>query len=110
MDRVFRLSLVAGLLLLAAGPASAAVTWREILRQPAEWYGSVEAGAIATSVLQYQTKEGGWPKNHDMTAPPDAAFLAETKFDHRAPTIDNDATSTELQFLARVASAQKSAP
>lgn len=110
MHRLFRWGLAAGLLFLAVGSTRAAVSWHEVLRQPAEWYGSVEAGAIATSVLQYQTKEGGWPKNHDMTAPPDAEFLAETKFDHRAPTIDNDATSTELQFLARVATVQNSAP
>lgn len=110
MHRVYRLGLVVGAWLIATGSARAAVTWREVLRQPSDWYGGVEAGAIATSVLQYQTKEGGWPKNHDMTAPPDAEFLAEAKFDHRAPTIDNNATSTELQFLARVASAQNSAP
>jgi PelA/Pel-15E family pectate lyase len=37
-----------------------------------------------------------------MTEPPDAAFLAETKFDQRAPTIDNDATYTQIRFLGRV--------
>jgi PelA/Pel-15E family pectate lyase len=41
-----------------------------------------------------------------MTAPPDAEFLAETKFDHRAPTIDNGATTSQVVFLSRVFAAQ----
>lgn len=40
-----------------------------------------------------------------MSAAPDAAFLAEAKFDHRAPTIDNNATTTQIELLARVATA-----
>jgi PelA/Pel-15E family pectate lyase len=84
----------------------AAVRWNAILQQPAEWYASAEARAVADSVLLYQTESGGWPKNTDMTAPPSAAFLAETAFDHRAATIDNSATTTQLQFLARVLAAR----
>jgi PelA/Pel-15E family pectate lyase len=57
---------------------------------------------VAASILQYQAPEGGWPKNIDMTAPPSADFLASTKMDHRAPTIDNGATTTQLAYLARV--------
>lgn len=90
--------------------AAAQVPWGDVLRQRPEWYGSAEAHVIAESVLQYQTREGGWPKNHDMTKPPDAAFLAETKHDHRAATIDNDATFTQIEFLARVATAQNDQP
>ncbi|MFT3830118.1 MAG: pectate lyase [Opitutaceae bacterium] len=89
---------------LAAGSLSSAVPWKEISRQPAEWYASAEARAVADSVRQYQTESGGWPKNRDMTAPPDAAFLAETAYDHRDPTIDNGATTTQIRFLAAVAS------
>lgn len=88
---------------LAAGSLSAAVTWQEINRQPAVWYATDEARAIAASIRQYQTESGGWPKNRDMTAPPTAAFLAETDRDHRAPTIDNGATYTQIRFLAAVA-------
>jgi PelA/Pel-15E family pectate lyase len=91
--------------LLAAGPLAAKVEWREINRQPAAWYATDEARAIASSVRQYQTESGGWTKNQDMTAPPDAAFLASTAMDHRAPTIDNGATTTQIRFLATVVSA-----
>lgn len=90
--------------------SQAAVKWREVLRQPDSWYASAEAGSIAKSVLLYQTESGGWPKNRDMTQPPDAAFLAETQYDHRAPTIDNDATTTQIQLLARVVTAHGDAP
>jgi PelA/Pel-15E family pectate lyase len=88
---------------------SGAVKWNQINRQPAAWYGTAEARAIADSVLRYQTEPGGWPKNRDMTEPPDVAFVAETKYDHRAPTIDNDATTTQIRFLACVATEQKEA-
>lgn len=83
----------------------AAVSWNAILRQPPEWYATAEARAVAASMIQYQTPAGGWSKNTDMTAPPSAEFLAETKFDHRAPTIDNGATSTQLVLLAHVIAA-----
>ena len=101
MKRAVALVLLAGL----PGVLSAAVSWTAVNRQPAAWYATDEARAIAASVVQYQTPEGGWPKNHDMTQPPTAEFLADTKFDHRAPTIDNDATTTQLELLARVLTA-----
>jgi PelA/Pel-15E family pectate lyase len=90
---------------LAAGGPAVALPWSKINRQPAAWYAMDEARAIAASIVQYQTAEGGWPKNTDMTAPPSAEFLADTKYDHRAPTIDNGATTTQLEFLARVITA-----
>jgi len=102
---ICRLLLTTVLVLAGAGVMLAAVQWNEVNRQPAEWYASAEARAVADSVLLYQTEASGWPKNRDMTAPPDAAFLAETKYDHRAPTIDNDATYTQIRFLARMVTA-----
>lgn len=88
--------------LVAAGPTPAAVRWSDINDQPAAWYAGAEASGIAASILQYQTPSGGWPKNTDMTLPPSAEFLANDKEDHRAPTIDNGATTTQMDFLARV--------
>ena len=85
-------------------PHAIKVAWRQVLQQPAPWYTSAEARAIAAAVRQYQTESGGWTKNQDMTAPPDAAFLASTAMDHRAPTIDNGATTTQIELLATVAS------
>ena len=89
-------------LLVVATTAGAAVRWHEVLKQPADWYAGAEARAVAGNVLLFQTESGGWPKNIDMTSPPSAEFLASTANDHRAPTIDNGATHTQLRFLARV--------
>ncbi len=100
-----RLRLLLVLLLTAGAAAEAAISWGEIHQQPAAWYAGAEARTLAASIIQYQTPAGGWPKNTDMTAPPSAAYLAETKFDHRAPTIDNDATFTQLRYLAQVITA-----
>ena len=101
--------LVALTLGLTAGlPAvTGAVRWNEINRQPADWYASPEARGIAASILQYQTKEGGWPKNTDMTKAPSAEFLASDKYDHRSPTFDNGGTLTQLRYLALFVTATK---
>lgn len=93
------------LLLLAPVALTGAVRWADILKQTPEWYAGAEARAIAGNVVQYQTTEGGWPKNTDMTQPPSVEFLASNKTDQRAPTIDNGATTTQLRFLARVLAA-----
>jgi PelA/Pel-15E family pectate lyase len=87
--------------LFAQASPTVAVRWADLLRQPAAWYGSAEARASADSVLAHQRTSGGWPKNTDMTKPPDPAVLADAA---RVPdsTIDNGATYTEIRFLATV--------
>ncbi|QYM77799.1 pectate lyase [Horticoccus luteus] len=92
------------LLLSLAAEARAAVAWRAVLRQPAAWYASAEARAVGESVLLYQTPSGGWPKNHDMTRPPGPAEFAD--HENVAPTIDNDATWTQIRLLARIDAGQ----
>ena len=102
-----RVPVLAGCFLSLALAAAGAVRWSEISRQPADWYAGPEARAVTASILQYQTKEGGWPKNTDMTKPPSPEFLANEKFDHRAPTIDNGGTTTQVRFLAQIVTATK---
>ncbi len=80
---------------------SGAVAWRHVLDQPPAWYASAEAAGIAAAVVAYQSPEGGWAKNTDMTAPPPASHGSGKPAD-RAPTIDNGATTTQLRYLARV--------
>ena len=90
------------------------------LDRDAAWYGGPEARAIADTIVSFQTPTGGWSKNQNRTGPkrlPGQRYSnnAETmevgtgSFD--APTdrfwtfvgsLDNDATTTEMQFLARV--------
>lgn len=90
-------------LILPGGSLAGAVAWRAVLTQPTPWYATAEALALADNVLLYQDPSGGWPKNRDMTLPP--AAQPPTK-ESAAPTIDNDATTTQLRLLARVLSAQ----
>jgi PelA/Pel-15E family pectate lyase len=98
-----RITIAACLLLLSAarGGAQPAVAWADVLAQPASWYATPAARAIADSVLRYQRESGGWPKDVDMTRPPRGPS-------QRSPadaTIDNGATTTQIRLLARIAAA-----
>lgn len=90
------------------------------LNKPAEWYASDEARHFADIVVSFQTPAGGWSKNINLTdhirkqgesfAPNNlSAHLSPGDFDtphdmkwNYVGTLDNDATTTEIRFLARV--------
>lgn len=94
------------------------------LNRPAEWYGSAEARRIADIVVSFQTPAGGWSKNlnlSDHVRKPGESFAPNNLSAHLSPgdfdtprdpnwnyvgTLDNDATTTELQFLASVIAAK----
>ncbi|KQV86422.1 pectate lyase [Pelomonas sp. Root1237] len=98
------------------------------LDKPAAWYAGDAALAVARNVLSFQTPAGGWGKNQPRDrAPrlPGQAFVADNNSKRATPgdfdlaqdaqwsyvgTIDNDATITEIRFLARVAAQQPGAP
>jgi PelA/Pel-15E family pectate lyase len=93
------------------------------LNKPTEWYGSGEAQHIADVIVSFQTPAGGWSKNLDMTGParlngqsyaPDNLNKHPSADDFDTPrdpgwnyvgTLDNDATTTEIRFLALAARA-----
>lgn len=95
------------------------------LEKPAAWYAGSEARRIANILVSFQTPAGGWCKNTDFTthrrapgemfgAEAGSLFQGTNDFDRPADarwsfvgTFDNDATITELRFLAKVISAQK---
>ena len=79
-------------------------TWRNILRQPSEWYGSKEAIRIADNVLLYQHKNGGWGKNINMASELDETEKAKVveKTKTTQTTIDNGASIIQINYLARV--------
>ncbi|MDQ6700533.1 MAG: pectate lyase, partial [Acidobacteriota bacterium] len=79
------------------------VGWRDAMRQPHEWYGSAEAIRIAANLLRYQNENGGWDKNIDMSLP-------VTGKPEGHSTIDNNATYTQMRFLARVYTATHRQP
>ena len=91
--------------------------------KPADWYATEDARRIARIIISFQTPAGGWSKNLNL------ADHLRAKGEHFAPnnlsqhltpgdfdtphdpawsyvgTLDNDATTTEIRFLARVATA-----
>jgi PelA/Pel-15E family pectate lyase len=93
------------------------------LNQPASWYGNNEARRIADIIISFQTPAGGWSKNLDLAQHPrapgesfapnnDSRYLRPADFDtyhdvhwNYVGTFDNDATITEMRFLAKVIAA-----
>lgn len=90
------------------------------LDRPAEWYGTAEARAVADAVVSFQTPAGGWSKNQDRSIKRlpgqrfsnDAETMEQNPANFDAPadrfwtfvgTLDNNATWTEMRYLAKVA-------
>jgi len=78
--------------------------WKEVATQmPAKWYGSVEAKRVAENILLSQKEIGGWEKNkayHQPFSESEKKHYTQDKAEMGA-TFDNDATITELRFLAK---------
>ena len=101
------------------------------LNRPAAWFATAEARRLADNVISFQTPAGGWSKNMnyadharqpgELFAPGNAAPAAVEAANARAGSVDNDkpadpswhyvgtfdnnATITQLRFLAAVAAA-----
>ncbi len=93
------------------------------LDQADSWYGQPDGRRIADIIVSFQTPAGGWSKNLDMTSSnraPGEAFAPDNNSlfiatnDNDTPwdahwnyvgTFDNDATITQLRFLARTVTA-----
>jgi PelA/Pel-15E family pectate lyase len=93
------------------------------LNRDAAWYGTAEARHVADVIVSFQTPAGGWSKNLDMSGAVRAPGQSYTTnnlsrypgvddFDspkdphwNYVGTLDNDATNTELHFLALVSGA-----
>lgn len=97
------------------------------LDHAAAWYASAKARHIADVIVSFQTPDGGWSKNLDLSGSPrlhGQSYAPDNSNKHPGPadfdapsnpnwnyvgTLDNDATTTELYFLARVADSAQSA-
>ena len=107
-----------GLSTVPEGPAEGRASSMPLDR-PSEWYAGREARAIADNIVSFQTPAGGWGKNQDRAAPVRRRGQSFVPIEHLPPmsegdiqsndkawryvgTIDNDATTTELRFLAKV--------
>lgn len=97
----------------ANDPTAPAIKWRDALKQKPDWYAGAEALRVADNLLLYQREVGGWPKNIEMAAPLSEQQRAELlrlkgeTGNEAAATIDNGATFTQLEYLARVYTSQK---
>lgn len=96
------LSFLAG----AVHGAEAITRWGEdVLKQKPAWYGSAAARAIADSVVQYQSPQGGWPKSTNLAVAPRSPEDIPPTGRGRANSFDNDATTLPMEFLARMVQA-----
>ncbi|MGO9317082.1 MAG: pectate lyase [Terracidiphilus sp.] len=93
------------------------------LDRDSAWYSSPEARHIAGVIVSFQTPAGGWGKNLNMSKDPRrpgeaftpnnlSRFPSPGDFDtplepdwNYVGTIDNDATTTQMNFLAKVITA-----
>ena len=98
------------------------------LDRDAAWYATPEARHVADVIVSFQTPGGGWSKNMSMAGEPRkpgqiyapdnvSRYLGPDDFDtprdrewNYISTLDNNATTTEMRFLARVATATPGAP
>lgn len=90
---------------LMAQKPLAGLAWTEVaLGMPEAWYGSDESKAVAENVLLYQRYIGGWPKNipmhHYLDQNARAALITDKS--KKDAIFDNDATTTEMRFIARM--------
>jgi PelA/Pel-15E family pectate lyase len=93
------------------------------LEKDASWYAGPQARHIADVIVSFQIPSGGWGKNMDMSKEPRrpgeayvpnniSKYLSAGDFDtplepewNYVGTIDNDATMTQIHFLAKVITA-----
>lgn len=81
------------------------------LGRPAAWYGTLEARHVADVIVSFQTPAGGWGKNVDRSGALRLPGQSWVPGGHGyVGTIDNNATTTELRFLARVQAQLPGAP
>jgi PelA/Pel-15E family pectate lyase len=75
---------------------------KNLLNRDDAWFRSNEAKAIADSVIQYQSPQGGWPKSTELSNPPRTPDDIPPPGGGRANSFDNDATTVPMHFLARM--------
>ena len=89
--------------LLVSANAHAQVRFsKSLLKKSDDWYRSDEAKRIADAVIQYQSPQGGWPKSTEIGKAPRSPKEVPQPGDKRANSLDNDATTVPIEFLARI--------
>lgn len=88
-----------------AAPAKKQGISFECPERSAAWFGTEDARKMADNLLTWQTPTGGWTKNTAMTRHRRAPGQRYSPWDEwgYVATIDNKATTSQIEFLARVA-------
>ena len=98
--------LVTSLLWLSVLPLTAQKAFKQLMRETSpEFFQSEEARRIGDQLLLYQRVTGGWPKNIDMAKPlsdQERENVVADKQKRNDSTTDNDATTLQMNFLARL--------
>lgn len=80
--------------------------WKAILRETdPDFFKTEQATMIGDNLLLFQRVTGGWQKNTDMTyelTPSQRDSIAADKHRRDDSTIDNDATTIQMQYLAQL--------
>ena len=100
------------LTLLSATCGMHAQTKKGLTETDPAFYKTDEARIIGDQVLAYQRCTGGWPKNIDMSrrlTEKELAKVLEDKSRTDDSTTDNDATTTQMTYLARLWDATRDA-
>lgn len=98
------LALAAGSL-LSVGGLQAQPRDRGLREKSKDFFRTEEAAIIGDQVLAYQRCTGGWPKNIDMARRHSQKELADVRADkprRNDSTIDNNATTMQMTYLARL--------
>jgi len=80
------------------------LVWFPYARKSDQWFASWEAEAIGDNIVSYQSDVGAWPKNMHMEA---HGYQGEKFTKNWGTSIDNGATYTQMNFLARLYRATK---
>ena len=76
----------------ASAADKTAYDWSGMLKKDDSWFNSSDAISVAEDILKYQNSDGGWKKVMEGNA----------SGDWSKSTIDNEGTTSEIRFLARV--------
>jgi PelA/Pel-15E family pectate lyase len=74
-----------------------------------KWFHTDSARRMGETMLSFQTPSGGWSKHVDMSqAPrqPGQSFFSENENWQYIATLDNNSTTSEMEFLARLDAAR----
>ena len=96
----------AALFLLIPAPKAASQDSKAAMRSTdPEFFKTDEARRIGDQILEYQRVTGGWPKNIDMArrmTDSEHALVLKEKSRTDDSTIDNNATTMQMSYLARL--------